>query len=376
MKQVIKYAALIFALVLSASIIGGCLMAGVAIIQNIRDEVEYPEDMKNGNNDLWYRTEEGDVMFLGIHFAGDRKVKSGSEQFAASEIDSMDIEVGSCELIIETFDGDTVLVEYEYIPEHYEIFVDEKTLIVEKDDIVVFWGNSFTETPKIRICVPNDKEFKKVDVDKGSGSAKVLGLLTYDFNMDNGSGGVGIADVTAKNLSVDSSSGGINLSDTTAEKSVFHSGSGSFIVQNCVLGETSMDAGSGFVNFEHVVAKNLVLDTGSGRVDVSGILTGNSVFDSGSGSVNVVVYGEEQEYNIRTDMGSGSFYLNGKKENDNHIEHSGADNLLIFSAGSGRVSVEFKSVPANMPEEAVPFVPDNGAETTENTATSGESYER
>lgn len=370
MKQVIKYAALIFALILSASIIGGCLMAGVAIIENIRDEVEYQEE---GNNELWYRNDEGDVVFLGIHFAGDRKVKSGSEQFSAAEIESMDIEVGSCELIVEVWDNDSVLVEYEYIPEHYEIFVDEKTLIIEKEDLVVFWGNSFTESPKIHISVPESKLFEKVDVDKGSGSAKINGLLADDFDMDNGSGGVGLANVTAKMLSVDSGSGGVNISDTTAEKSVFHSGSGSFVVQNCTLGEASMDAGSGFVNFEHVVAKNLVLDTGSGRVDVSGILTGNSVFDSGSGSVNVVVYGEEQDYNIRTDMGSGSFYLNGRKESDNHIEHSGADNLMIFSAGSGRVSVEFKSVPANMLEE-VPETLHNEAETTENT--SGGSYER
>lgn len=374
MKQVIKYAALIFALVLSASIIGGCLMAGVALIQNIRDEVEYPEEMKNGDNNLWYRTEEGDVVFLGVHFAGNREVKSGSEQFAAAEVDSMDIEVGSCELMIEVWDGDYVFVEYEYIPEHYEIFADEKTLIVEKEDRVVFWGNSFTETPKIRISVPKGKQFDDIKVDKGSGSAKLIGLFADELSMDNGSGGVEIDNVTVNKLGVDSGSGGVNISDTTAEKSVFHSGSGSFIVQNSNLGEASMDAGSGFVNFEHVVAKNLVLDAGSGRVDVSGVLTGNTVFDSGSGSVNVVVYGDEQDYNIRTDMGSGSFYLNGKKENDNHIEHNGADNLLIFSAGSGRVSVEFKSVPSNMPDTTTTDVPESTGESTENT--SGGNYER
>ena len=159
--------------------------------------------------------------------------------------------------------------------------------------------------------------------------------------MDNGSGSLGISGVTTKKLHVDSGSGGINISDTKAERSVFYSGSGSFIVQDCELGETSMDSGSGFVNLENVVARNLVLDTGSGRVDVSGVLTGNSMFESGSGSLNVIVYGKEENYNIRTDMGSGSFYLNGKKETDNHIEHNGADHLLAFDAGSGRVSLEF-----------------------------------
>lgn len=347
MKQLIKYAALLFALLLSASIIGGCLTLGISLVQGLYDEFSYPEEMEGKNNSLWYRTEEGDVVFLGVRFGGDGEVKSGSEVFNGSDIESMDIEVGSGELIVEVWDSNSISVDYENIPEEYKIYNDNGTLVIEREDTVFFWGVSFTETPKIHISVPAEMVFDEIQVDKGSGSAKFIGLSVDDFNVDNGSGGLGISNVTAKKLSVDSGSGGVNISDTKAERSVFNSGSGALIVQDSQLGETSMDSGSGFVNFENVIARNLVLDTGSGRVDVSGVLTGNCFFESGSGSINVVIYGEENDYNFRTDMGSGSFYLNGRKEDgaELNVEYTNADHLLVFDAGSGRVSLEFKKAP-------------------------------
>ena len=362
MKQVIKYAALIFALILSASIIGGCLTAGVAVVRMIAEKAE--DNRNDGGNDLWYRDESGNVVFLGLTFGeSSGEVKSGTEQFAVADIDSMDIEAGSSELVIEVWENDFISVDYENIPVEYEIYEEDETLVIEKKDSINFvWNTSFNEKRKIQISVPASLTFKRIDVDKGSGSAKLIGLAADEIYMDNGSGGVGISDVVTKKLHVDSGSGGVNISNTSAERSVFYSGSGSFIVQECKLGETAMDSGSGFVNLENVVAKNLVLEAGSGRVDVSGILTGNCMFESGSGSVNVVVYGKEEDYSIRTDMGSGSFYLNGRKEDkDYDRSDKRAQYLLVFDAGSGRVSLEFDESGAESVSEA-PDVPQTQTE--------------
>jgi len=333
MKQLIKYAALLFALVLAASIIGGCLSIGVALVQGFRDEISFSGEWNNGSNEIWHRTEEGEVVFLGMKFGDAGKVKSGSETFAGSEIDSLNIEVGSGTLVVEAWDSNSILVEYENIPESYEFFVDGDTLVIERETNVFLWGQNFLEMPKIHVSVPVSMVFDEVEVDKGSGSATLVGL-------------------SAKVLEVDNGSGSLEIVNATAKESKFNSGSGSFTVKSSDIGNASMDAGSGSVNFEDIVAVNMVLDTGSGRVDVSGILTGNCVFESGSGSLNVVVYGEEKDYNFSTDMGSGSFYLNGRKEDDAElsIEHTNAKHLLMFDAGSGRVSLEFKEIPERMQE--------------------------
>ena len=376
MKQVIKYAALLFALILAASIIGGCLSLGVSLVHGLQDELSYRDEFDGEeNNGIWYRDEEGNVIFLGMHFGSNSgEVKNGSEQFAAAEISSMDINVGSAELIVEVTDSDVILVEYENIPVEYDFFVEDDTLVIDREDRINFvWNVSFTEMPKIHVSVPAAKVFDKVNVDKGSGSAKLIGLLVDDFNVDNGSGGLGISNVTAEELSVDSGSGGVNISDTKAMKSVFDSGSGSFIVKNCELGETSMDSGSGTVMMEDIIAKNLRAEAGSGRVEISGILTGKCDFESGSGSVSVVVYGKEEDYNYRTDMGSGSFYLNGKKEDKNYSkDNKRAQYLLTFEAGSGRVSLEFDASKTVNVDTTLETIPDITPVDTQN----GGSYER
>lgn len=379
MKRLIKYAALIFALVLSASIIGGCLTLGVSLVRDITEEFSYPEELEGKDNTLWYRDDNGDVIFLGMHFGNSSgEVKSGSEQFSAEEITSLDIHVGSAELIVEVSDGDVIYVEYENIPVEYEFYIDDETLVIDKEDRINFvWNVSFTEMPKIHVSVPATKVFDKVNVDKGSGSAKLIGLLVEDCNIDNGSGGLGISNVTAEELSVDSGSGGVNISDTKAKKSVFDSGSGSFIVKNCELGETSMDSGSGTVMMEDIIAKNMRTEAGSGRVEISGILTGKCDFESGSGSMSVVVYGNEDDYNYRTDMGSGSFYLNGKKAEKNYSkDDKRAQYLLTFDAGSGRVSLEFDASKTVNVDKTLENIPEVTPENTQNNTQNGGSYER
>ena len=369
MKQLIKYAALLFALVLAASIIGGCLTLGISLVQGIQDELSYRTEFENGeDNSIWYRDENGDVIFLGMHFSNDSgEVKSGSEQFTLAGITSLDINVGSAALVVDVWEGEEILVEYENIPVEYEFFIEDETLVIDREDGISFiWNVSFTETPKIRVSVPAAMVLEKVNVDKGAGSATLTGLLADDVSVDNGSGGLGISKVFTKRLYVDSGSGGVNISDCIAEKSVFNSGSGSFVVENCELGETSMDAGSGTVRMEDIAAKNMLLETSSGRAEVSGVLTGRCEFESGSGSLSVVVYGNEEDYNYRVDMGSGSFYYNGKKAEKYSKEDKRAQYLLDFEAGSGRVSLEFK-------DNAEPMT---GILTESETTPQGENYDR
>lgn len=345
MKQVIKYAALLFALALATAIIGGCLTAGVSVVKMIvektGDGTENDWISEDGNG-IWYRTEDGDVVFMGIRFGGRGDVKSGSETFAGSEIESLDIEGMSGEVIIEAWDSDQVSVVYENIPEGYEIRKQDSTLKIEHDGGNFFIGVSFTETPKIHVKVPADKEFETVLVDKGSGSLRVLDVNAETLKVDSGSGATTLSNVQADKLTVDSGSGSVNISEAETEEMKIDSGSGAVTVKNSVLGETSVDVSSGSLTFDEVTARNLVVNSSSGRVNYTGYLTGNCVFDTSSGSVNVEIYGEEEDYNLRVDMGSGSFYLNGDKTKDTRIEHEDAKNLLVFDSGSGRVSVEFK----------------------------------
>lgn len=305
MKQVIKYFSVGFALILAASIIGGCLTAGVEIVKAITEKAEW--QWGNNGNGIWHREENGDVVFLGIRFGGNTEVKSGSEIYPASDIHAMRLEVSAGELLVEAWESEDISVVYENIPETYEIQNRQGVLEIERKEDIFIWNSMIEKTPKIKICVPATMKFEEIAVDSGSGSVKLSNVSTEKFHVDTGSGPV--------------------------------------TVENSYLGEASADTGSGLVNFEQITAEHMVVDSGSGRVNVAGYLSGNCVFDTGSGSVNVEIYGEAEEYDIRADVGSGSLYLNGDKVKDTTIKHEDAENLLVFDTGSGRVSVEFKKAP-------------------------------
>lgn len=318
MKRVIKYAAVLFALVLSVSIIGSCLMAGVKLVQRLVATSEGTEEYK----DIWYRKENGDIVFLGITIGSRSDGKSGMESFAAADVHSLYLEGGHGFMEVQEWQQDYFSVEYENIPDDYEIYNDAGILTIVREKAVFSLGVTFDKPSKIYVRVPEGTVLKTAEVSNASGSMTITGISAEKLFVDKGSGSADISGITAKN-------------------SVFDSGSGSINVRDSSLGVTEVDSGSGGVNLENVVAENLVLDSGSGRVDISGELTGKCLFDSGSGSVNIVIYGEEENYNISTDIGSGSFYLNGRKEKEEKIEYRGAENLLVFDAGSGRVSLEF-----------------------------------
>jgi DUF4097 and DUF4098 domain-containing protein YvlB len=163
--------------------------------------------------------------------------------------------------------------------------------------------------------------------------------------VDSGSGSVAVNDVTSKRMSIDSGSGKVTLTRTEAVETGLNTGSGGIFVEEAQLGRLRLDSGSGSVTMRDVVAKAANVDSGSGSVLVEGTLTGTCEFETGSGSLTLRLDGNEEEYLVKAECGSGTFRINGKKREDGSYGTNIAGELRIDS-GSGSVNVEF-----NTPEE-------------------------
>ena len=320
MKQILKYASVAFALVLAVSIIGSCLTAGMALIRAVAQNEDW--SVQSDGNFLWHRTEDGDVVFLGIRFDGG-DVKSGTEQFPVSEVTSLTMDKIRGEVIVELWDGENVVVEYSDIPGEYKIQNHGGTLTIKGDNKFSWFSVPFSAFPKIHVKIPKECTLKTVKVDKGSGSMKMYDVSANSVYVENGSGSLTISGVDTSKLTVDSGSGSVKVSNTVAK-------------------ELRVDSGSGSVRFTDITAEKMTLDSGSGSVKYTGHLSGDCEFQTGSGSVSFEIYGKEEDYNIRADLGSGGLYINGEKQKDDaNIKHKGAKHLLVVEAGSGRVSINF-----------------------------------
>lgn len=312
MKTFVKYGAILFALLLAGAIITGCVTAGVTIVKALaKEDFDFGKDI--------FETTEGGFRLFGILFGENENVKSGvfevTEPIHKITADGID-----GEMVIRT--GEVFEVTYENIPEDYEILIKDGELICRDKSRKIFAVHIGKSNAELCITVPESFRLDEVAVDNGAGRLELLDLTTGQFRISGGSGN-------------------IKVQNLTAETSRLDMGSGTLKVMDCRLGETRLDTGSGGCTFEEVTASNLLIDSGSGRVTYHGVLTGNCIFETGSGSLHLNIEGREKDYNIRSSLGSGGMYINGKKESDRKITYENAANSLVIESGSGRISINF-----------------------------------
>lgn len=348
MKNVIKYCAILFALLLAGSIITGCVQTGMLVVRAIADKsvgeikidgkVVFDVDDLIGENTI-ETTDEGFRLF-GIQFGGTREVKSGTFEIT-EPVQEIWVDGVNGELEIKR--GDAFLVTYEDIPVDYTMEVKDGKLTLHDESKGVFVVNFEMEKPYLCLTIPEGMEFTKLTVNNGSGKISVSDVVAESFLLDGGSGSMSAENIIADKIIIEGASGSTKLANVTAEETRLDMGSGALHVSYSVLGDSRVDSGSGSCNFETVQATNLTVDSGSGRVVYQGELTGNCIFDSGSGSVRLDIEGSKSDYNIRAELGSGGFYVNGNKVSSGKYVYSNgtAENTLVFNTGSGRVSVNF-----------------------------------
>lgn len=320
MNKLIKYIAIVFAVVLSVSIIGGGIATLAAVARGFAEHTESTNPAMK--SDIFYEDRDGGIVLFGLKIGGNEKTVSFTEIFENEEIHSLSIDSPSGSMLIKT--GDKFEIAAENVPEGYLAKVKDGVLTVDEiSKPSLFFRWLFNQpAQRVTVTVPEGFVAKKVEIDHGSGVLAVDGISTEKLVLDMGSGSASLRNVTAGRTELDKGSGKAEIEDSA-------------------LGVTKVDNGSGNLEFVRVTSENFVVDSGSGRISYDGVMNGNCIFDIGSGTVSLVLHADEEDYSIVSDMSSGSFYLNGKKMKDVAIRREHAEHTILFDAGSGRISLEF-----------------------------------
>lgn len=324
-QKVIKYCAMAFAIFLSVTIFGSIVMA----VAGVSTGIFGVNAVAGGNKERIRLSEEYSV-----------------EEAKTLGIDTIFVDCDA-EIVLEQ--GNVLAINAENVTEDYEIRCDDGTFRIVQDrpkfTIHWLWFEDATAREKVVVTIPEELELEQIKVFSGSGAVSVSDAAAEKVILDSGSGRVAVNTVTADAFFVDSGSGKVTISNTTASESKLTTGSGSVLVEDSELGELEMDTGSGAVNMNRVVAKDAMVDTGSGSVTLTGTLTGTCEFETGSGALAIRLDGQEEEYRVKAECGSGTFRINGRKKEDGSYGSNVKGELLIDS-GSGSVNVDF-----NTPEE-------------------------
>lgn len=273
-QKVIKYCAIGFALFLAVSIIYGIASAAIA--------------------------------FLGV-VTGAPVFRDKDDKYGLVEdynnINSLDIDISSCKLTIQT--GDQFHVEAKNVPKDFKVEVTEDGVLKIRDD--------------------KSSHFLWFSINNSN--AKVDLYLPQDF--------------IAKNAEIENGAGEIEIDKLRAEKLIITTGAGRLKGRNIVADESALiENGAGEVVLKDVMLEDAVFDCGVGRVSVTGQLLGENTIDCGIGEVDLELTGRIGDYDINIDKGLGSARINGEKYRQSFYQNLNANHSIDVDGGIGSISID------------------------------------
>lgn len=229
------------------------------------------------------------------------------------KISKLDISVGSVEIDIKR-GGDKLNVYGENLPEDIEKGIQNDTFVIKTkskgfgfimingtslNNNILNWMSDQDISPKLTIEVP-DKVFDQINIDLGTGAAKIDGLSAKRFELDLGTGSL-----TASGLNVE---GTLEIDQ----------GTGHTTITNCDVGRLDFDGGVGHFEYEGTIKDGLDADCGVGAVDIT-------------------IKGSYNDYDIDADTGIG-----GVDIDKGDTSGSGRGNIPVkIDGGVGSVHLKF-----------------------------------
>lgn len=243
----------------------------------------------------------------------------GSQSFSCDNLNEINVQWASCEVLVQNWDGDTVCVtEYANRP------LDPDECMVTQDDegtLTILWNelnntNGFLNPLQKRLVIELPQQLKSLDtMEIHTGSAQIhlnTPQTAFDtLELGTGSGKITLNDTTADSIELGTGSGKIELSRVQCDDLNAHTGSGAIHAEQLQAETVELECGSGSITVDGIVsAEDVHLHTASGSVK----LTANELpecaeLHSVSGSVTVALPHEpEGGFTVEYDTVSGRFH--------------------------------------------------------------------
>ncbi len=229
-----------------------------------------------------------------IDFPQKEKLEEPASWSFNQGVSALELDIAGLEVQIQ--EGATFTVETD---SPYVSCTERNGTVIIREKKNAFFGKSHGGL--LKICLPSDLIFKRVDLDAGAGLFEVELLK-------------------AERLELDLGAGKVNLQGLEITK------------------EASIDGGAGHITVGRSVLTNLDMDLGVGDLELTAEVLGKSEIDCGVGKVSLVLLPAE-DYKIQLDKGVGSATLNGSFVK-NHTLYGDGPNFIEISGGVGNIEID------------------------------------
>lgn len=244
LQKIIKYAAIVFGIYLSLTIIGGILVA-ITTVFAITAGTEIYDN---------YRNED---------------IVTTSWEQEYSNITNLDIDLKVCKLDIKK--GDRLKVDASDVSDEFECRVDGNKLRIKDKKIMRGFWDIKEEHPKITVYIPETITFEQINIETGMNDTNIEYLKADTIKLEMGVGRYRIDNFIANYANI-------------------KAGAGEAIIADGNIGELKLDGGIGKLVVTSKISENAKISCGVGKVELN--LIGSQTdykIDAESGIGNFVV---------------------------------------------------------------------------------------
>ena len=218
----------------------------------------------------------------------------------ASEIHSLDIQIGAADFTIEHGDRFSVESNLSYL----SVCERNGVLAIIEEDHNQIGITDYTDAV-LKLCVPSDIVFESVAITTGAAKLTVDSLSANYLELELGAGKVLFGCLNA-------------------------------------YADADIEGGAGQITIESGMLSNLTLEMGMGELDLTAALLGNSNLSFGFGKSSLTLLGSEDTYTVDIENGLGNITVDGKTVTDFGSSGNG-QNYIKIEGGVGTVDIVFKS---------------------------------
>ena len=217
----------------------------------------------------------------------------------SSDIYELDIEIGAADLKIEQ--GESFLVESNL--KNLTVTERQGCLSVKEITEDKFYVANSYEDAALTIYIPEEAEFKEVELSCGAGRLTIDRLCSESLEFELGAGDVSIGELTATKYA-------------------------------------DIQGGAGRITISGGMLRNLDLEMGVGQMNLVSALTGDCELQSGLGEANITLIGNKDDYRLRVEKGLGSISVDGENLSDGKLIGNG-ENRVNIEGGIGAINIHF-----------------------------------
>lgn len=289
------------------------------------------------------------TLLTGCGYSGtvypDAKSYSAGGGEIDGEVTALDVEWSSGKVIVETYDGDCVVLSEECAKElsdemslHYRLKNGVLTVKFSASGVRLVSGILHKT---LTVKLPAKYTLDELEVSVASAEMEVRDVSAEEVELSSASGKINFSLGGMRSLSVDTASGGVVANVTDAGKCEFESASGALDLRLRNVSECSFDTASGRVDLDVSGAiKEIEGDTASGRINLTCDTTPDRCeLETASGKVGLTLP-KNADFKLSLDTASGDFDcdLPIRKNGGNYICGEGKAYISIDTA-SGDVHI-------------------------------------